>query len=84
MRVAERVSHGGHNVNDADLQRRFPRSSRNFLDVFAHRVDETVCYLNVGAQARLVFAQKREARKIINLQLFQQLVEASHNVSDQQ
>jgi predicted ABC-type ATPase len=82
MRVAERVSHGGHNVPDADLRRRFPRSLRNFLEVFAQRVDEAVCYLHVNSRAKLVFAQKGEDRTISDQQLFNQLSEAPHHVSD--
>jgi predicted ABC-type ATPase len=39
MRVAERVVHGGHNVPSVDIERRFPRSLRNLLDEFSHRVE---------------------------------------------
>ena len=66
MRVAERVSHGGHDVSDLDLQRRFPRSLRNFLVVFAERVDEAVCLWNGEYRVQLVFRQKGTVRKIAN------------------
>lgn len=31
LRVAERVAHGGHNIPQPDIQRRFPRSLRHLL-----------------------------------------------------
>ena len=36
-RVAERVAHGGHAIAPADIERRFPRSLRNLLDLYAGR-----------------------------------------------
>jgi predicted ABC-type ATPase len=79
MRVAERVSHGGHDVPEADLQRRFPRSLRNFLEVFVERVDEAVCLWNGDNGVQLVFRQIGVARKIINPALLAHLIkEASH------
>jgi len=46
FRVAERVTHGGHNIPTADIKRRFPRSLSNLLNDFSHRVDQCQCYLN--------------------------------------
>lgn len=79
MRVAERVSHGGHNVPERDLRRRFPRSLRNLLDEFSVRADETFCFLNDCVPLQLVFAQERQSRTIVNAQLFQLLVKASYD-----
>ena len=84
MRVAERVSHGGHNVPERDLRRRFPRSLRNLLDEFSVRADETYCFLNDSVPLQLVFAQERQTRSIVNEQLFQLLVKASYDDRDDQ
>lgn len=46
MRVAERVSHGGHNIPAADIERRFPRSLRNLMDSYRMAVDECHVYRN--------------------------------------
>jgi predicted ABC-type ATPase len=84
LRVAERVSHGGHDVPDMDLQRRFPRSLRNFLDVFAHRVDQAVCFWNDANNLRMVFRQEGELRTIVNGDLWSRLLrEASHASANQ-
>jgi predicted ABC-type ATPase len=45
LRVAERVAHGGHAIAPEDIERRFPRSLRNLLDVYAGAVDHTRCFL---------------------------------------
>lgn len=52
LRVAERVTHGGHSIADADIVRRFPRSLRNLLEVYASAVDHTRCFLNSGPDPR--------------------------------
>jgi predicted ABC-type ATPase len=66
MRVAERVKHGGHNIPDADIARRFPRSLYNLLHLFAPRVHQTSCFMNSGSAPELVFDQiglHREIRR---------------------
>ncbi|WP_443748446.1 zeta toxin family protein [Asticcacaulis solisilvae] len=56
-RVAERVSHGGHNIPAADIERRFPRSLRNLLDSYRMAVDECHVYLNDGDGPVQIFDQ---------------------------
>lgn len=75
LRVAERVIHGGHNIQLPDIQRRFPRSLRNLLTEFSSVVDLTQCFMNDGDSPRLIFVQQRENREIINHQLFDQLLQ---------
>ena len=53
-RIAARVKNGGHPVPDADVRRRYTRSKRNFLDVYAPRVDHWMLYYNGGADLTLV------------------------------
>ena len=51
LRVAERVAHGGHNIPEADLIRRFPRSLYNLLNLFAPKVNQAQCYMNSGPRS---------------------------------
>jgi predicted ABC-type ATPase len=74
QRVAERVSHGGHNIPLADIQRRFPRSLTNLLDHFSAEVDFCQCFMNNDAQQELVFEQKGESRNIVNDTYYQYLI----------
>ena len=75
MRVAERVSHGGHAISDADIDRRFPRSLHNLLTEFSFAADSTRCFMNNNTPPDLVFTQQRDHRTIINLPLFHQLTQ---------
>ena len=73
LRVAERVTHGGHNIPLQDIERRFPRSLRNLLNEFGFVVDRTQCFMNDGASPQLIFLQQGETREILNAELFDQL-----------
>jgi len=74
LRVAERVLHGGHNIPAADIERRFPRSLGNLLHLFAPRVSQTRCFMNLGAVPDLVFQQTGAVCTVINPQFFDLLV----------
>jgi len=56
-RVAERVSHGGHNIPAADIERRFPRSLRNLLESYRIAVDECRVYRSDRRGAVRIFDQ---------------------------
>lgn len=66
FRVAERVAHGGHNIPQQDIKRRFPRSLNNLLNIFSQTVDRSVCFMNDGKDPVLVFEQNGEYRDIID------------------
>lgn len=64
LRVAERVSHGGHDILVPDIERRFVRSLENLFEAYASLVDRTVCVLNIGESPELVFSQQGEQREV--------------------
>lgn len=74
LRVAERVAHGGHNIPSKDIERRFPRSLHNLLNLFSHRVDHCICFMNDGDSPALVFEQQGANRAIVNPNDFQILL----------
>lgn len=78
LRVAERVAHGGHAIAPADILRRFPRSLRNLLDVYAGAVDNARCFLNSGPSPDIVFIQQGEKRTILQQALYDQLLKAAN------
>ena len=55
-RVAERVAHGGHDIPEADIIRRFPRSLWNLFEVYLSEVDIVTCYVNMGDKPSEVFS----------------------------
>ena len=65
LRVAERVSHGGHDISVPDIERRFLRSWENLIDVYASLVDRTVCLLNSGDTPEISFTQQGEHREVV-------------------
>ena len=73
LRVAERVTHGGHNIPLSDIERRFPRSLRNLLDEFSFAADRTQCFMNDAELPQLIFEQQGENRVVTSPQLFEQL-----------
>lgn len=76
-RVAERVAHGGHAIAPADIIRRFPRSLRNLLDLYAGAVDHARCFLNSGPSPEIVFTQQGETRSILHQAVYDQLLKAA-------
>jgi predicted ABC-type ATPase len=78
LRVAERVAHGGHSIAPADIARRFPRSLRNLLDVYAGVVDHARCFLNSGPFPDIVFVQDGDKRTILNQTIYDQLVKEAN------
>jgi predicted ABC-type ATPase len=77
-RVAERVSHGGHDIPPADIARRFPRSLRHLLEVFSHEVDACRCFMNGDTVPELIFEQKGEARNILHFVYYAILQEGAN------
>ena len=70
LRVAERVAHGGHNIPEAELIRRFPRNLHNLLHVFSSKVNQIECYMNSDTAPELVFQQEGTARTIFHPEFF--------------
>ena len=70
LRVAERVSHGGHHIAEADLIRRFPRSLHNLLNVFAPKVNQVRCFMNNDEKPELIFQQTGIIRTIVHTDFF--------------
>ena len=72
-RVAERVRHGGHNIPESDIERRFPKSLRNLLNDYRMRVDACVCYLWEDGAVKIVFQQSCETCVVLDEDIFGQL-----------
>ena len=73
LRVAERVADGGHSIPPEAIARRFPRSLRNLLGVYAGEVQVTRCFLNSAREPHLVFEQVGQQRTILNQAVYDHL-----------
>jgi predicted ABC-type ATPase len=79
LRVAERVSHGGHHIPLKDIQRRFPRSLHNLFELYAPSVSRARCFMNAGGTPEPVFEQKGDQRQILNDPYFQALLKEAQS-----
>jgi len=70
-RVAERVAHGGHNIPQKDIERRFARSLNNLFADFSYSVNSCSCFMNINDELTLVFEQQGEQRNIIHDDFYQ-------------
>jgi predicted ABC-type ATPase len=70
MRVAERVAHGGHNIPEKEIERRFPRSLLNLFQNFSAIVDSCLCFMNDRGTPLPVFEQQGERRIIHHQDLY--------------
>ena len=73
-RVKERVKHGGHNIPNKDIERRFPRSLNNLLTDFSLLADSCRCFMNINNLPELIFEQEGDKRSIINQDYYQHLL----------
>jgi predicted ABC-type ATPase len=72
LRVAERVSHGGHYILAKDIERRFPRS---LLDHYSVAVDACQCLINHSQEPELVFEQRGHSRNVVHPGYYQHLIQ---------
>jgi len=74
LRVAERVAHGGHNIPERDIERRFGRSIYNLLYLFSPIVDQCACFMNHADDPVLVYRQQGEKRDVFHQRYYGQLL----------
>ncbi|NOX08459.1 MAG: hypothetical protein GXP22_03030 [Gammaproteobacteria bacterium] len=78
-RVRERVAHGGHNIPDIDIRRRFPRSLKNLIHDYAGLCDEVICFNNQSIEPEPVFTQDSEGLHILNNNLYHALLKEANS-----
>ncbi|TVQ94237.1 MAG: Zeta toxin family protein [Chromatiaceae bacterium] len=81
-RVAERVRKGGHNVPEAEVRRRFPRSLANFWHLYRPLADHWQLILNSGEAPLDVAIDKAGEVEVLDEALFARflkLIGATHD-----
>jgi predicted ABC-type ATPase len=69
-RVAERVAHGGHDIPEEAIVRRYPRSISNLLNHYAPLCSSTTCLDNSAQVPELVFRESADGRVVENENLY--------------
>lgn len=72
-RVRERVRHGGHDVPEAVIQRRFDRRLYGLIREYGPMCDLTYCFDNSGGEPRLIFARSADGMDIHDATIFAML-----------
>lgn len=73
QRVAERVAHGGHNIPQAAIERRFPSSLYNLFTEYAAKANRTQCFLNSGDTPSPVFFRHTNELDILDGPVYRHL-----------
>jgi predicted ABC-type ATPase len=77
-RIRERVEHGGHNIPDEAIYRRFPRIMHNLIKIYIPLCDEVVCYDNSESEPALVFEQDKNGQKISNNDVYERIIRCAN------
>ncbi len=83
-RIQERVKTGGHGIPETTIYRRFGRVMHNFIDIYVHLCDNTVCYDNSGSEPVLVFEQEKKDCLIYNHDVYNTILRYSDDISKTQ
>lgn len=68
-RVAERVAHGGHDIPEKDIFRRYPKSLNHFQKDYLPLVDYAECVLNEGERPE-TFSRPFKAKYLKSIPAF--------------
>jgi predicted ABC-type ATPase len=77
-RVRERVEHGGHDIPDEAIYRRFPRIMHNLIKFYIPLCDKVVCYDNSESKPVLVFEQDKNGQKILNNDIYERIIRCAY------
>ena len=70
-RIRERVEHGGHDIPDDAIYRRYPRVMHNFIKIYIPLCDKVICYDNSEPRFVPVFEQDGKVRRIFNQNIYE-------------
>jgi predicted ABC-type ATPase len=77
-RVRERVKHGGHDIPDETIYRRYPRIMHNLAKIYVPLCDKIVYYDNSGLEPVLVYEQDEKGRRISRDDIYERIVRCSN------
>jgi len=72
-RVRHRVMHGGHNVPEKDIRRRYGRTLRNLFAHYAPVCSEVECLDSSDEERKRIFRQERKSVMVFNQKLYDKL-----------
>lgn len=82
-RVRERVKHGGHDIPDDTIERRYPRIMHNLAKIYIPLCDEVVCYDNSRPEYVPVFEQDGKVLRIFNQNIYEIILRQSNEYKNE-
>jgi predicted ABC-type ATPase len=76
-RIRERVKHGGHDIPDETIYRRFPRIMYNFIKLYIPLCDNVICYDNSSPNLVPIFRQDNRGKRILNQDIYNKMLRQS-------
>ncbi len=73
-RIHERVKHGGHDIPEDTISRRYPRVMHNLVKIYIPLCDKVVCYDNSESEPVIIFVQDKNGQKISNNDIYEKIV----------
>jgi len=73
-RVRERVKHGGHDIPDETIYRRFPRIMRNLIKTYIPLCDKVLCYDNSKPKYAPVFEKSGKDLCIFDQNIYERII----------
>jgi len=83
-RIRERVEHGGHDIPDDTIYRRFPRIMHNLIKIYIPICDKVICYDNSRPKPVPVFEQGGKNRRIFNQDVYEKILRQSDDYKTNQ
>ncbi len=77
-RIRERVRHGGHDIPDETIHRRYPRVMHNLVEAYIPLCDKVVCYDNSESEPVLVFEQDKNGQRISNSDIYKRIIRCAN------
>lgn len=78
-RIRERVKHGGHDVPDDAIYRRYPRVMYNLVKLYIPLCDRVLCYDNSGPELVPVFEQDEKGQDISNHHIYERILRCAND-----
>ena len=77
-RVRERVEHGGHDIPDDAIFRRFPRIMYNLTKTYIPLCDKVLSYDNSKPKYAPVFEKRRNDLRIFDQNIYERIIGQSN------
>lgn len=80
-RVRERVEHGGHDIPDDTIYRRYPRIMHNFIKIYMPMCGKVICYDNSGPEPVQIFRRDDAGLTILNRDIYVRIMKRDYKAN---